>query len=515
MTQGNTVVVDTPYGRLAGEAQDGGVARFLGIPYAKAPVGALRLRGPRPLEPWTGTRDARTPAPASLQTLGGNQVWMNEPIARQSEDCLYLNVWTPGIAGRAPVLFWLHGGQTRNGHGAAPGIDGSAFAQRGIVVVTINYRLGGLGGLAHPDLEDDATGFCANWSMQDKLAALDWVGRCIAVFGGDPARVTLAGQSSGGANAVMIAQHRLAEGRYSRLIAQSPPLFRPPMFVDMDAAAEYTEAFAVHVGTNVTGLRERDGVELQRAEHAFAYSAELVAKMGRPRTAPVRDGRLLRAWPYDAGAAAVPALVGWTREEANFWFDMHDGEGKVISPMKAPQSPEELAKRLGGLIGQHYAFPDPPAAADVASAYAESGSPAAIWRDAYTDLVFRAPVLQFAGAQARAGARAWVYEFAHALPSPGRGSPHATDVPLVFGTWRHPHFSCKLAGSPFVEALSEAMMSAWVAFVIDGNPGSAAGLAWPAFDPRDPTVMRFGPARAEVIPPERPRGLSCWPRYAA
>ena len=282
-------VVQSPDGRISGLRLEGGVQRFLGMPYAAPPVGPLRLRGPRPVMPWPGLRDGTRPAPASLQTLGGNQVWMNEPIERQAEDCLYLNVWTPDVHGSAPVLFWLHGGQTRNGHGAAPGIDGAALARRGIVVVTINYRLGGLGGLAHPDLVDETTGYCANWGLQDKLAALAWVQRCIASFGGDPARVTLAGQSSGGANAVMVAQHGLGQGQYARVIAQSPPLFRPPMFVDLDKAAEYTEALAQAMGVTVTGLRDVDGPVLQKAEHAFAYSPELTARMGRPRTAPVRE----------------------------------------------------------------------------------------------------------------------------------------------------------------------------------------------------------------------------------
>lgn len=512
---GARAVVETPWGRCAGAEIGAGVVRFLGIPYAQPPAGLLRLRSPRAVQPWAGTRDALVPGPASLQTLGGNQVWMNDPIPRQSEDCLYLNVWTPDTRGRAPVLVWLHGGQTRNGHGAAPGIDGAAFARLGLVVVTINYRLGALGGLAHPALEDGATGLCANWGLQDKLAALEWVQRGIAAFGGDPANVTLAGQSSGGANAAIIAQHALAEGCYARVIAQSPPLFRPPMFVDLDAAAEYTEALAARMGTPVAGLRDVDGLELQRAEHAFAYSPELVAAMGRPRTAPVRDGKLLRAWPYDAAPAHVPALVGWTRDEANFWFDLRDGNGAVISPMRAPQTAEELHRRASGLIGLHYAFPAPPSTSTVVAAYAGSGDPAAVWRDLYTDVVFRAPILHFAGRQARSGARTWVYEFAHPLPSPGRGAPHATEVPLVFGTWRHPHFACKLAGSPTVGAISDAMMTAWAQFARAGDPGAAAGCEWPAFEPAAPLALHFGPERATVVPLDRPGGLACWPAYAA
>lgn len=127
MMDAATLEVQTLDGRLFGSLS-GGVASFVGIRYAAAPVGRLRLRSPQPLAPWTGLRDATVPGPARLQTRGGNQTWMNEPIERQSEDCLFLNVWTPDVRARLPVLFWLHGGATRNGHGVAPGIGLALFA---------------------------------------------------------------------------------------------------------------------------------------------------------------------------------------------------------------------------------------------------------------------------------------------------------------------------------------------------------------------------------------------------
>jgi para-nitrobenzyl esterase len=509
------MLVATPFGRIVGEEVAGSFTRFLGIPYAQPPAGDLRLRSPRRPQPWYGTRNATAPGPASLQTLVGNQAWLNDPIPHQSEDCLYLNVWTPGIRGRAPVLAWVHGGQTRNGHGAAAAIDGSAYARMGVVVVTINYRLGALGGMAHPDLRDEETGLCANWGLQDKLAALDWVGQCIAAFGGDPTRVTLAGQSSGAANVVMIAQHGLAEGRYAGVIAQSPPLFRPPMFVDLDAAAEYTEALAARMGVTVPGLRDIDGKAIQQAEQAFASSPELAAGMGRPRTAPVRDGVLLQAWPYDAGPARVPVLTGWTREESNFWFNLRDGDGRVISPLKPPQDAADLEKRVAGLTHLHYAFPEAPSPKAVVSAYSGSGAPAEVWRDLYTDLVFRAPILHFAGGQARAGLPVWAYEFACPLAHPGSGSPHASDVPFAFGTWGHPHFAGKIGPAAEAGAVSMAMMGAWSEFARTGHPGAGAGCDWPGFDPSDPRVLRFGSQGPAQAAPDRPGGLSCWPAYAA
>jgi para-nitrobenzyl esterase len=502
------ITIDTPDGRIAGRQQHG-LTRFLGVPYGLPPIGARRLRSPLPAPAWSGVRDGSVAAPASLQTLGGNQVWMNEPIARQDEDCLYLNVWTPDPSGQAPVLFWLHGGQTRNGHGAAPGIDGAALAKRGLVVVTVNYRLGALGGLAHPALQDESTGLCANWGLQDKLLALAWVQRCIAAYGGDPARVTLAGQSSGGANAALIAQHRLGQGHYARVIAQSPPLFRPPMFVGLPAAAEYTEALAEVLGVGVRGLRDVEGRALQQAEHAFAYSPELTARMGRPRTAPVLDGQLLRHWTWDGADAGVPLLAGWTRDEADFWFRLRDGQGCSIAPQKAPQDEVQLLARIAGLTKLHYAFEDAPAAQAVQAAYADAGPVERQWSALYTDLAFRAPILHWLGRNARAGLPTWGYEFAHPMASADGGSPHATDVPLVFGTYGHPHFAGKIGDAQPAAATAEAMGRAWAAFVRDGNPGED----WPRFDPQAARVMRFGSQDAGVVALSRPRGLACWSAY--
>jgi para-nitrobenzyl esterase len=505
-------IVDTPFGRVAGKALDGATA-FLGLPYAAAPIGASRLRSPRPPTPWTGTRDATRAGPASLQTLGGNQRWLYEPIAAQSEDCLFLNVWTPDVAGSRPVLVWVHGGQTRNGHGAAAAFDGTALAKdHGIVVVTINYRLGALGGLAHPELEDETTGCCANWGLQDKLAALEWVRDCIAAFGGDAGNVTLAGQSSGAANVALIAQNGLARERYRRIILQSPPLFRPPMFVELAAAAEYTALLAEKLGVAVRGLRELDGTVIQRAEHALAGSPEVASRMGRPRTAPVRDGRLIRAWSYDAEPPACAMLAGWTRDEANFWFDLHDADGAMLTTTAPPRTAGEFEARVAKLVELQHAFPDLPVHEWTAPAYDAAADVVHAWTALYTDLVFRAPILHLAGRHARAGRPAWLYEFAYPLPPPGRGAPHASDVPFVFGTVEAAHLRGKIGTAPAVRAVSDAMMSAWAAFAATGAPAEAS--IWPAFDPDTPRVMAFGPESAHEEPLQDLNRLGCWPGYA-
>lgn len=512
-------VVDTPFGRLRG-ARLGGVGRFLGIPYAQAPIGSRRLRSPQRLEPWAGVRDATTPGAASLQTLAGNQTWLYEPIARTDEDCLYLNVWTPDPGGRLPVLVWLHGGATRNGHGAAGAFDGAALAASGrLVVVTLNYRLGALGGLAHPDLRDAATGHCANWGLQDKLAALAWVHECIGAFGGDPCRITLAGQSSGAANAVLIAQSPAARGLVAGLVAQSPPLFLPPMFAELAEAADYTERLARELGIQVAGLRELDGALLHRAEQAFIRGGAFP----RPRTAPVRDGALVSEWPYAGAIAPVPMLIGTTRDEALFWYGLRDADGTVLSPSTPPQHRQALVAQVASQIRLHYPFDPAPAPTDVVSAY-EAGARAetaegcaSVWSAIYTDLAFRAPVAHCAARHAQRGNPTYLYEFAHRLPAPGAGTPHAADVPFVFGTTMHPHLARKVGHGPGAAATAGATMQRWAAFAWTGDPTPEANARWPRYDGGKRAVLTIGEAPGSAIVEDAPRAasLACWPAFCA
>ena len=510
-------VVDTLYGRVRG-ARVAGAACFLGVPYAQVPVRDRRLRSPRPPEPWRGERDATVPGAASLQTLGGNQTWLYEPITRTDEDCLYLNVWTPDTSGRLPVVLWLHGGATRSGHGAAGAFDGAALASSGrVVVVTINYRLGALGGLAHPDLRDDDTGHCANWGLQDKLAALAWARECIGEFGGAPGRIILVGQSSGAANAVMIAQSPAARGLVAGVIAQSPPLFQPPVFAELADAADYTERFARELGVAVPALRSVDGGELQRAEQAFIRGGAFP----RPRTAPVRDGALIRQWPYAGETAAIPMLIGSTRDEALFWYGLRDAAGEVLSPSTPPQTRGDLLTQVADLMRLHYPFDPVPAPTEVVALYEDArrvSTPdryAETWSAIYTDLAFRAPILHCAARHASRGHPAFVYEFAHPLPPPGTGTPHAADVPFVFGTTGHPHLARKVGHGPGAVATANALMRMWASFAWSGDP-TAEGLArWPRYSAERREVMTVGAGAGTAAPDSVPRDsqLVCWAAF--
>ncbi len=218
---------------------------FRGIPYAAAPTGAFRYRAPRAASAWQGVRDATVAGPAPIQTLAGAAAWLYKSAEPQSEDCLYLNVWTPDPRGSRPVMVWLHGGAWRTGHGAVGVTDGAVLAALGdVVVVTVNYRLGVLGWLAHPDLRDPETGAFANWGLQDQVAALRWVRANIAAFGGDPANVTLFGELAGGSSTASIVQNPANAGLAHKAIIQSGSLHGAPAFPDIERAAAYAEALA-------------------------------------------------------------------------------------------------------------------------------------------------------------------------------------------------------------------------------------------------------------------------------
>ena len=512
-------VIDTPYGRIQGTSDDG-VARFLGLPYAASPAGAGRLRSPGPVAPWPGVRDASAPGSASLQQLGGNQTWLYEPLPSTSEDCLFLNAWSPDLDGKAPIFVWFHGGATRNGHGAAGAFWGANLARRGrVLVVTVNYRLGALGGLAHPDLADPVTGACANWGLQDKIAALRWIRECAPAFGGDPGNVTIGGQSSGALNVALMAQNRDLDGLFHHTIMQSPPLFLPPMFAELADAAEYTEALAASIGVPVSGLAALEGAALFQAENAFSKSSDVLARMGRPRTSPVRDGGLVCEWPYHGTAAPLPMLIGWNRDEARFWYDLRDARGSVLSPSPAPDTREALAALVGKFVGLHYPFASPPLAKDVIAAYAGPSGPLdvdAVWNDIYTDLVFRAPIVHFASAHASTGAPTFAYEFGFPLPLPGRGTPHAADVPFVFGTTAHPHLAGKVGHGDEVAALSGAMMDLWAAFMHSGDPSTSAVGRWSPLQSSSPAVMRLdSPSQLGMVRLPREEQLRRWPAFAA
>ena len=303
-------------GAVEGVAKDG-LTIYRGVPFAAPPVGDLRWREPQPIAPWQGTRKATSFAPACLQK-GVSMPGETPPTT--SEDCLYLNIWTPAgtAAERLPVMVWIYGGGYTNGSASMPLYWGDKLAERGVVVVTLAYRLGPLGFLAHPELTAQSPHKSSgNYGLLDQIAALEWIQRNIAAFGGDRERVTIAGQSAGAMSVSMLMASPRAKGLFHRAIGQSGGVFEP-----LQIAPQY-------LLTNA----ERDGKEYVSSLHADSIAAlrkrpaaDLLEGMAGSVSHPVIEPYALPIGPYDAFVSGsynnVPILVGFNAEEARALVDV-------------------------------------------------------------------------------------------------------------------------------------------------------------------------------------------------
>ena len=469
-----TVRLDT--GRAAGVAT-GGVAAYLGMPYAAPPVGDLRWRPPRPAASWTGVRPAVAFAPACPQR---GVSMPGEPPPRTAEDCLYLNVWTPvsRSAKPLPVLVWIHGGGWTNGATSLPLYAGETLAAHGVVVVSVAYRLGPLGFLAHPELSREDGASSGDYGLMDQIAALEWVRRDIAAFGGDPGRVTIAGQSAGAMSISLLVASPAAKGLFHRAIAQSGGVFEP-----LQLAPGYGLAAA-----------ERDGQAYARAHGAGsiadlrALPVEALLAGAAPVSHPVVGARVLPLSPYEAYVAGranpVPVLLGWNAEEARSLTD--------LSGVRAASFAGDIAKAWGSL---------PP---DLLAAYpfTDDASAATARVDFERDLRFGWDMWAWARLQARAGSPAYFYRFSRRPPFPpngpqaGWGAAHFAELWYMFG---------RLDQEPWAwtsqdRALSAAMLDYWTAFVRDGDPNGPGRPAWPAFVEASPRILDLNAAITVAAP---------------
>lgn len=452
-------------GRTAGD-----VAVFLGIPYAAPPVGPLRWRPPQPVAPWTGVRAATG--------FGFDAHQVDDPgdmlsgVRPRSEDCLTLNIWTPARRDQPlPVMVWIHGGGFTNGAGSAPAYDGAALARLGVVVVGFNYRLGRFGFFAHPALTAAADGEpIGNYGFMDQIAALQWVRRNIAAFGGDPGRVTIAGESAGGWSVNMLMTTPSARGLFHGAIAQSAGgrigTFGRSL-ATWSQAIEAGRASAAKAG--VTGEGADALAQLRALPPEGLLTQPFFTAPRDTYAGPMVDGRIVRDDPgvlFAADAAArVPYLVGANSREAD---DMAEAR-----PM--------AAALLGG-VG--------PLAASLAHAY---GSADAAEAGLMSDIIFVEPA-RFT-ARAVAGP-AYLYRFGYP-PQAWRdvmpGPAHAMEVPFTFGTAANGH-----------DTWVGAMMSRyWANFVRAGDPNGPGLAPWPAHDADGDQLLvvdRDGVARAGPDP---------------
>jgi Carboxylesterase type B len=444
------VMIET--GALVGEA-DNRAHVFRNIPYAAPPVGPLRWAPPAPPAAWIGDRDATKAGPSCPQPMrtdgAPNAGGANGPV---SEDCLHLNVYAPPDARGAPVMVWIHGGSHRYGAGWV--YDGSNFARDGVVVVTINYRLGALGWFAHPALTAAADGGpLGNYGLMDQIAALRWVQRNIARFGGDPSNVTVFGESAGGVSILALLATPEARGLYHKAIVQSGVgWFEPRTLADRETAG--VEALA------------RTRIAASTAEELRALPADQLAQLDGSYE-PFIDGRLMTETATQALAggrfADVPLIIGW-----------NSGEDSLMGPGPIPKA----------ILAQI-----PPIARAVYAEEAAAGDER-LARAVFTDRVFGAPA-RWVAARAASGAPAWLYHFSYVatrMRPAVTAAAHAAEIPYVWEYWgRRTPMSVV---SEEDRALASLMHACWVAFARSGAPRCGPG-EWPAYDASD-RLMEFG-----------------------
>ncbi|MCW2903795.1 MAG: hypothetical protein JWO67_6060 [Streptosporangiaceae bacterium] len=475
--------VTAPAGALEGTRHAGALA-FLGIPYGRPPIGPLRFRPPEPAPRWPGRRNATTYGPSAPQDPTEPGVpHMPLQVGPTSEDCLYLNVWTPAADGRArPVLFWVHGGALTAGSGSEPFYQGAALAaEQDVVVVTTNYRLGALGGFVYfNELGDDRLAESANVGLLDIVLALEWVRDNIEAFGGNPGCVTLAGQSAGGKLVATLLGMPRADGLFHRAILQSPG--SPHAFERQEGQA-LAEAFLQHLGTtDPARILTAPPEELWGA--ALPLSRTMTMGPPGPPIGPTLDGSVLPTQPLRgiaAGAArSVPLLVGSTTHEMELLLRGSglDTAGSEVLHGLAQMFDEPLRAR----ILQAYA----PEALTGLSPSAPHPVPALLG-----DRMVRLGCVRLLEAQSAHQPRSFAYllEWETEVAS---GATHCIEIPLVFATTSITDVEALLGAGADVTELERVVRQAWVAFMHTGDPAPPDGGIWPAYTPERRATFLLG-----------------------
>ena len=485
-----TVEVDG--GVVSGGATEDGIQFFLGIPYAAAPVDGLRWKPPQPVAAWGGVRETTAYGSSCVQTppqeSGFPKIYGSSNAPGMSEDCLFLNVWTPESAAEKPmpVMFWIHGGGNNSGSSASSMFDGAALARQGVVVVTINYRLNIFGFFAHRALSAESEhGVSGNYGLLDQIAALEWVQRNISGFGGDPGRVTIFGESAGGTDVVCLMVSPLSKGLFHGAIAQSPwdtSLTRHLNkswygYLPGERAADtwVDEAECADEVDPIACLREAPADELMETWSAVRQQV---------RFGHLADGYVI---PDDIGALfaaglqhPVPLMAGITANEGTIF--VRPGSPTTVAALRAT-----LDKGYAGSTDRILAMQGVESDEDVPEAVAQGIS----------DTWFGAACRFMARVHERVGQRAFLYRFSRIRPDPLCQTRllafHGSELPFIFKTLE----GVELEYDETDVALSETISAYWLRFAKTGNPNGPGLPVWPAYSPGSDRFMDFGD---EVVP---------------
>ena len=497
-----SAIVETSFGKLAGTERDG-VRAFRGIPFARPPIGALRFQPPQRPSAWSGVRDAGAFGNSALQNpsaLG--------PIAFDvgptDEDCLYLNVWTPAAdGGRRPVLVWIHGGAFVLGSGAQRLYDGASLARRGdVVVVTINYRLGSFGFLNLRDAYGDAMP-AGNQGLLDQIAALEWVRDEIAAFGGDPANVTIFGESAGSISVATLLATPRVRGLFRRAILQSGSA---NFVASREQSARVADAVLHELELTATDLGKLRALPTQSLLDAQQQvSLRLQGKLRGLAFAPTIDGEVLPQSPFDAIRAGcakdVSVLVGSNLDEMKL-FGLMDPDARSLDEAALLRRCERSSPGHAARIVETYRR--------ARAAREASVETPELWFAIESDRTFRYPAMRLAELQRAQQSDTYAYLFT--WPSPFMdgllGACHALELPFVFGTFTDPMMGRFAGNGAAASRLSERIQAAWLTFAHSGKPGHDGLGEWPAYDgSRRTTMILDADCRVEDAPLEAERNV--------
>ena len=504
------MTVDTKLGKLKGIDREA-YLEFRGVPYAKPPTGERRFRAPEPMEPWQGVRNADRFADSCPQ----EEISMFG-LGHTSEDCLYLNVWTPAADDKKrPVMVWYHGGGFLTGSGSQLIYRGRDIALSGdVVVVTLNYRLGAFGYLHLDGVLDDSLEIGNNNGLLDQVAALQWVNDNIASFGGDPEQITIFGESAGAMSVASLLACSRAKGLFQRAIMQSGS---GDHVITREDARKVAHTFFEAADINANDpdkLWAMDSNEILKAQRACASTTidrglhrQAVPQIGMAFM-PLVDGDVLPQAPIsaleDGYSADIPIMVGSTRDEWNLFLHTPGPDGASLAKTKyknldklgliklcergLPGLGEKTANIYEELLKKQT---DNPRYLDMYSAFE-------------TDRIFRIPSLRIAEAQSRHGNH--VYAFSFEWDRGVFGACHAVDIPFVFGGVERGMGQIFTGGGEDAVRLSEKVQNCWIAFARSGNPGTDAVGSWPSYNTDSREVMIFdSEVRIEADPAQATR----------
>ena len=459
--------IRTTSGMVQGLTQDG-LDIYKGIPFAAPPLSDLRWRDPQPVTPWSGVLKADHFAPECMQT---GSYPPDAPPETDSEDCLYLNIWKPQTPAGAklPVMVWIYGGGVDNGSSAVPLYAGDALARHGVIVVSFNYRLGVFGFLAHPELSRESPHHSSgDYGFLDQIAALQWVQRNIAAFGGDPAQVTVFGQSSGSISLSALIASPLTRGLFQRAIGESGGLFEP-MELEPDLALPGAEQqgqhFAERAGaSSLKALRAKPAAELEKVDFGPAL---------------IVDGYAIPQAPFDVYRAGredpVSVLIGSNADEGRLFFN-----GMKVT---AGNYAEELGMQFPPLLVKLLA--PAPGTTDL-----QAQAAAAQFN---TDMRFRWDMWTWANLASAQGQKTFLYQFDRVPPYPssnryaGLGATHGMEMAYVFG-----HLDPQAASWTAADRrLSEVMAAYWTNFAKSGDPNGPGLPVWPRYSGAEPKLLHL------------------------